>query len=60
MARHRKHLVHIPRWDEEPDFTLTYTEYDERLVDALIESRFLDERKSVGGFTDARRNGKVA
>lgn len=60
MKSNRKHLVHVPRFDEEPDFTLTYTEYDERLVDTLIESRFLDERKSVGGFTDVRRHGKVA
>ena len=60
MKNNRKHLVHIPRFDEEPDFTLTFTEYDERLVDTLIESRYLNERKSVGGFTDARRVGKVA
>lgn len=59
MSRYKK-PVHIPRHDEEPDFVLTYTEYDDKLVDSLIENRYLIERNEVGGFHDARRVGKVA
>lgn len=60
MARSRKQLIHIPRFDEEPDFVLNYSEYDDKLVDAIIEARDVRERQETGGYFDRRRMNRVA
>ncbi len=58
MSRYRK-PVFIPRPDEEPDFE-QQPQRGWNELDWVIQYCLNEERKSVGGYHDARRNGKVA